>query len=331
MTTIYTASPYEEPTSAPFPPVERIEWTTTDIEEARSRLEAGYTGRQFRAWPGPGAFSFRFASAGDDRLKLQSGLFTGHLQGVIPWSRNYVMSWFRSGSVTIDYPQGQLTSVGSQPFLTPTETSFAFSMTPHRHGIVDIDARFLEDIAAERHAGPSQRIVFDYAATPSAEAFTRWRNTLGDVTPLIVGDTTPPLARLSAQTALVRELLDLFPWRAVDVPDELRTESTRRLRLALEYVHANADQPLNTADIAVAAGMHIRSLQELMSRHLGCTPSTYLREVRLDRVRQDLLSADPATTRVADVARRWGFGHLGRFSSSYTARFSEYPKDTLAY
>jgi transcriptional regulator GlxA family with amidase domain len=151
------------------------------------------------------------------------------------------------------------------------------------------------------------------------------------VTPLIVGDTTPPLARLSAQTALVRELLDLFPWRAVDVPDELRTESTRRLRLALEYVHAHADQPLNTADIAIAAGMHIRSLQELMSRHLGCTPSTYLREVRLDRVRQDLLSADPTTTRVADVARRWGFGHLGRFSSAYPAPFSEYPKDTLAY
>ena len=312
------------------PAFERVQFASDDLEEARSSLENVYDGRQFRARPAGEPFAFRFASAGDSRLSLQTGTFTAHLQGVIPWSRDYAMSWFRAGSVTFDYPVGQLTSQGSRPFLTPTETSFAFAMTPHRHGIVHVDAAFLEAVASERHAGPPQRIVFDYAAVPSDEALAAWRRTLGEVTPLIVGEDTPPLARHAAQQSLVRGMLDLFPWRAVDIPDALRTERTRRLRQAAEYVHAYADQAITSADIATAAGMHTRTLQLLMSEHLGSSPTNYVRHVRLDRARQDLLSSEPGSVLVSDVARRWGFGNLGRFSASYAARFGEYPRDTLA-
>lgn len=312
------------------PAFERVQFASDDLEEARSSLESVLDGRQFRARPAGEPFAYRFASAGDARLSLQTGTFTAHLQGVIPWSRDYVMSWFRAGTVTVDYPLGQLTSAGSRPFMTPSETSFAFAMTPHRHGIVHVDAAFLEAVATERHAGAAQRIVFDYAAVPTDDALASWRRTLGEVTPLIVGEDTPRLARHGAQASLVRGMLDLFPWRAIDVPDALRTERTRRLRQAAEYVHAFADQAITSADIAAAAGMHTRTLQMLMNEHLGSSPTNYVRHVRLDRVRQDLLSAEPGTVLVSDVARRWGFGNLGRFSASYAERFGEYPRDTLA-
>ncbi|MFP5477787.1 MAG: helix-turn-helix domain-containing protein, partial [Gammaproteobacteria bacterium] len=35
------------------------------------------------------------------------------------------------------------------------------------------------------------------------------------------------------------------------------------------------------------------------------------------------------STHVAGVALRWGFGHLGRFSADYRARFGEYPSETV--
>lgn len=331
-----TAPPAARPTSTsastsslPTAP-QRARFSTDDIEEARSLLETTYDGRQFRARRGADRFAFRFASAGDDRLSLQTGTFLGHLQGTIPWSRDYVVSWFRSGSVTIDHPGGQLTSVGSRPFLTPTETSYSFSMTPHRHGIVHIAAAFLEEVAAERHGRHPQRIVFDYAAVPSDEALEAWRRTLGVATPVVVGDTTPADVRLAAQTDIARALLDLFPWRAVDVPDAVRTERMRRLRQAAEYVHSYADQAITSADIATAAGMHTRTLQQLMNEHLGSSPTLYLRHVRLDRARQDLLAARPGEALVGDIARRWGFGNLGRFSASYAARYGEQPRETLA-
>lgn len=328
-----TVTPHHEPAPAAEPASSsftRASMSSDDLDDARRRLEAALEGRDFRARPGATPFAFRFASAGDSRLTVQTGTFLGHLQGTIPWTRDYVISWFQQGSVTIDYPTGQLTSVGTRPLLTPTETSFSFSMTPHRHGIVHVDGDFLEHIATERHHGPAQRIVFDYTAVPSDDALDAWRRTLSRATPVIVSDRTAPLVRLEAQTALTRALLDLFPWHAVDVPDTLRTERTTRLRLAAEFVHAHADQVISSADIATAAGMHTRTLQQLMNQHLGTSPSTYLRHVRLDRARQDLLAADPRTTLVSDVARRWGFGNLGRFSAAYRARFGEFPRNTLA-
>ncbi|WP_349814825.1 helix-turn-helix domain-containing protein [Curtobacterium sp. MCJR17_043] len=70
-------------------------------------------------------------------------------------------------------------------------------------------------------------------------------------------------------------------------------------------------------------------MQESFRRTLGVSPLTYLRQVRLDRVHDELLARDPRTASVGEVATRWGFAHLGRFSAAYAERFGEYPKQTL--
>jgi AraC-like DNA-binding protein len=70
-------------------------------------------------------------------------------------------------------------------------------------------------------------------------------------------------------------------------------------------------------------------VQHVFRRHVGTTPLAYLRDRRLDAVRLELLASDPADTTVADVARRWGFAHLSRFSQAYHARFGEYPRVTI--
>jgi AraC-like DNA-binding protein len=51
--------------------------------------------------------------------------------------------------------------------------------------------------------------------------------------------------------------------------------------------------------------------------------------VRLERVREELLCAEPGET-VTAIAMRWGFTHLARFSGIYRARFGELPSQTLA-
>jgi len=298
------------------------------LEGARI-IEQAFGGREFRFRPGPERPGFRFASAGDDRLSLHTGTFTGHLQGVIPWSTDYVLTWFQHGSTAVDHPGGHLESRGSRPFLTPAETSFSFAMTPHRHGILRVGADFLEGVAARRHGGPAHRVAFDHAAVPDDDAVTAWRRVLAAATPVVTAEETAPADRLAAQTALADALLDLVPWRPVRVPPSVRTERTRRLRLALEHVQAHAHEDLTPADVARAVGLHERTLQQQMRAHLGVTPGRYLRDVRLDHVRQDLLAAAPGEVLIADVARAWGFRHVGRFSGTYAARFGEHPRQTL--
>jgi transcriptional regulator GlxA family with amidase domain len=52
----------------------------------------------------------------------------------------------------------------------------------------------------------------------------------------------------------------------------------------------------------------------------------YLRQVRLDRAREDLAQAHGS---VADIAYYWGFTNPGRFAHAYLDRFGEFPAKTL--
>jgi len=85
-----------------------------------------------------------------------------------------------------------------------------------------------------------------------------------------------------------------------------------------------------TASLAREAGVNERTLQIAFRHHLDMTPTEYLREVRLRRVRDQLQAAEPSTATVSETAARWGFTHMGRFSARYQRRFGEYPSETLA-
>jgi transcriptional regulator GlxA family with amidase domain len=124
-------------------------------------------------------------------------------------------------------------------------------------------------------------------------------------------------------------LLDTFPHTSVRLPDVVLAPRNASLRQAVEYVHGRAHEPITPSSVAAHAGLTPRGLQQAFSRHLDTTPSDYLRAVRLDRVREELVEGRPETVTVAEVAQRWAFAHLGRFSASYVQRFDEYPRETL--
>ncbi|MFB7632569.1 AraC family transcriptional regulator [Streptomyces sp. NPDC056149] len=101
------------------------------------------------------------------------------------------------------------------------------------------------------------------------------------------------------------------------------------VRRAMEIIEGHAAEPLTVTEIADCVGVGVRALQEGFRRHLDTTPLAYLREVRLDRIRKELLASDPGTTTVTTIASRWGFLHPGRFSVAYRERFGETPSKTL--
>jgi AraC-like DNA-binding protein len=128
--------------------------------------------------------------------------------------------------------------------------------------------------------------------------------------------------------AVVTAALAAFP---IDVAAAARASdlaSSAAIRRAAAFIDDNADQPLTVADLAEAARLSVRALQIGFQRELETTPMGYLRHVRLDAARRELVAADDDTL-VADVARRWGFANLGRFAAHYRARFGENPGDTL--
>lgn len=103
----------------------------------------------------------------------------------------------------------------------------------------------------------------------------------------------------------------------------------RALRQLLEQIQEHPERPWTTPAMARAAGVGVRAIQKAFARHLDIAPQAYLRQIRLARVRADLLAADPTTTTVRQIATRWGFTELGRLASTYRARYGEPPSDTL--
>jgi AraC-like DNA-binding protein len=102
----------------------------------------------------------------------------------------------------------------------------------------------------------------------------------------------------------------------------------RIVRCAERYMAENAAAPLTIADIALEVGVSVRALQAGFREWRQTTPMAALRHIRLQCARAALLEPDEATE-VTDVALRWGFAHLGRFSASYKAIFDETPGSTL--
>ena len=101
-----------------------------------------------------------------------------------------------------------------------------------------------------------------------------------------------------------------------------------QVRAAEEFIHANAARPLSLGDIAATAGVSVRTLQYSFGRHRGMRPMDFLRQVRLQHAREDLLSAEKIIT-VSEAAARWGFSHFGRFAAEYKERYGESPSATL--
>ncbi|MEV6672157.1 AraC family transcriptional regulator [Streptomyces sp. NPDC051162] len=125
---------------------------------------------------------------------------------------------------------------------------------------------------------------------------------------------------------LVTALLLAQPHSHTDeLHDGPRPGHPRFLRAALAFIEANLAEHISLGGIAGAAGCSPRTLSSAFRGRLGLSPMSYVRDLRLDRIREDILaSSDPVGT----IAYRWGVSHLGRFAGDYRARFAELPSDT---
>jgi AraC-like DNA-binding protein/mannose-6-phosphate isomerase-like protein (cupin superfamily) len=99
----------------------------------------------------------------------------------------------------------------------------------------------------------------------------------------------------------------------------------RTVRRVIDLIEARPEGHYTVGDLARTAGVSVRRLQEGFQEHIGVSPMTYLRNVRLERVHADLLAG---ATGVTEAAQRWGFTHLSRFSAAYRKRFGATPSET---
>lgn len=180
----------------------------------------------------------------------------------------------------------------------------------------DVELRLSERIDLTRPEGRALKRAVEYAANKMD----------GEL-----GVLNNPISLANLESYLLTQLLTLHPNTFTDVAESLSSPAVmpRHLKRARDYIHAHAHEKITLEELATYAGCSYRSLQNIFGRVLGVSPMEYLRTVRLEGVRDELLNADSQQKTVKEIARQWGFVHMGRLAKLYQKQFGVLPSDTL--
>jgi AraC-like DNA-binding protein len=110
-----------------------------------------------------------------------------------------------------------------------------------------------------------------------------------------------------------------------------RVRATQIFATLREFVidHLKVHEEIPTLALVVEKlGVSIRTLEYTCKSLLNVSPQRYLTCWRLHCARRDI-RAHAGSSSVTDIALKWGFSHLGRFSIAYRELFGEVPSSTL--
>ncbi len=307
-----------------------VEASGEDLDAARAMFESAYGASGFLPERTERQFGYRFRSVGDAALSLDAKRFDGRMIGEVDATSHYFVTWVSDGGGLMDIGRDEVTLAPGRPVVFPSERPFRFDLANVRQNVVQMDRTVLEKAAAEMHGVEPAPIVFDHAATPARDVLRAWDTELRDCAQVILGRAPlTPLAMAEASRRIAFAVLLTFPHATLETTAPVPITATGRIKQAIEYMHVAAHTPISTADVAAYVGLSIRGLQQGFQRHVGVSPNTMLRSIRLDRVRAELQHRTPEDATVAAVARTWGFAHAGRFSAAYARRYGEMPSETL--
>lgn len=180
----------------------------------------------------------------------------------------------------------------------------------------------------------SEPVLFEPLCDLTADSAARWHGALSILSSEVMaaGSLLHQGVGAGAVEALV--ISTLLYMQPSTYTEALRDDVVRGgrpvVRRCLEYIEQHLAEPIGLDDLAAHTTLSRRSIQVGFREDLGTTPTAYIRDRRLDRVRRTLLSALPGDgVTVTEVAQRWGFTHLGKFSVWYRQQFGERPSQTL--
>lgn len=210
----------------------------------------------------------------------------------------------------------------------PGDVHDSIHMPGSQYAVATLDIDYLEHIAADMElvldtrqlggSGVSDREISAQRLAPLRRDFVRLHR---DRRP-----RHPRLGRCILET-MIRVLAR--PPRPVERGRNI-TSYSQIVARAKSYILANLKNPLTVTSIAQAAFVTRATLYRAFAEILDETPQSYVRALRLNRIRRDLADEEEAICSITIVANRWGITELGRFAGRYRQLFGELPSQTKA-
>jgi AraC-like DNA-binding protein len=188
----------------------------------------------------------------------------------------------------------------------------------------------LEELVGHAIKRPLQLPFHMSLTTPEGRV---WRSMVNLISRELVGDgrllTRPFAGRQLERTLLDALLLGHAHSHIHELDRPAAPAAPVAIARAVDLLHERPAEPWSSTSLARAVQVSLRSLQGGFHKHVGKPPMTYLRDLRLRGIHEELKKATPATTTVETVAYSWGMLHMGRFAAAYRRTFGEVPSQTL--
>ncbi len=211
-----------------------------------------------------------------------------------------------------------------------------FAVMPPDHEAITIlmDNRLVAGLDLLPHALVDQRKASPRSiiplAEPAAAKYREWlfahfasRHTLRS----IAGSQAESTEYRQRLLDGLRQLLD----HGIAMRDD-RPRPARRfpvVRQACQIVSGRIQQHVRAPQLVAELGVNLRKLERAFANMLGMSPQQYIRMSKLHAVRRELRCTPRDATTVSQVALKYGFTELGRFSVRYRQVFGESPSETF--
>lgn len=300
----------------------QAEYAGTDAEFARRVLLGSGVGAKLDFdQPEQGRFRFRFRSQRDSNVELVTVVSPG-LHGTFDAAGRTVIGWTTGGALQVTVGERTTNAPVGCPVLFPSTGPFHLSAPEGTLRLVVVDAGFSRSVQGLVRDRSCPDATLSLAPDPAALPALR-----SSIQAVAAATSAPERPRgLSVQVRLLQAVLRAYGPRTVEDPP---SAAATTVRLAEAYLAEHCHEDVTLPALSRAIGVSVRTVQSAFVLTRGTTPTVFLREMRLDRVRLALQAADPRETTVAEIAVAWGFRHMGRFSAVYHRSFDEYPAETL--
>lgn len=140
-------------------------------------------------------------------------------------------------------------------------------------------------------------------------------------------DDTQQLRLETVQQELIQTLGILIKKQTLHHPSLTKGE---KIALAIrDKVYHHMDGKIRIETFAKEYEVSGQTLINAFKSLFGFTPKHFLQLLKLNLAHHDLQNADYHNTTVLEIASKWGFSHMGRFSEEYTILFGKNPSLTL--
>lgn len=128
--------------------------------------------------------------------------------------------------------------------------------------------------------------------------------------------------------AVCRQLLIGFPrdhsQSQVKVDYHRIRNAPPRLKLAIDVMYDNIEEPLSLEEVARAAGVSLRQVERLLAAHLSASPGRYYRSIRFEVAKQMIAQTELT---LIDIAAATGFGSAVNLTKVFKAQFGQLPRE----